>query len=125
MFAEILVCHLIGDYVLQTDWMAQNKKSPGNKGELAAFTHTVFYMLPFLTFCLVSDSVSNMNLHLSPLQLVLIALQHFLQDRTNFVVWFMKVKGSGQFVKDLAPWSIIVTDNVLHIIWMYFVITVL
>lgn len=102
-----ILAHFIGDYILQNDFVARNKKS----SSLVCAFHVFWYMLPFL-LC-----------GLSWLQLVLIAIQHFLQDRTEFVVWFMKAKGSGKFAQEpFAPWSIIVTDNILHIAWMWLVI---
>lgn len=38
-----LICHLVGDYVLQTDWMARNKTS--NFG--VALIHALVYASPF------------------------------------------------------------------------------
>jgi len=101
-----VLAHFIGDYLLQTDWMARKKKASW----LAALVHVGTYIIPFL-FC-----------GFVWWQLALIFLQHFLQDTTNFVVWFMKAKGSGKFAEPpMAPWSIIVTDNILHILWIAFV----
>ena len=39
-----LILHLIGDYLLQSDWMAQNK----TKCSKAAAAHAITYSLPFL-----------------------------------------------------------------------------
>lgn len=39
-----LILHLVGDYVTQSDWMAQNK----TKSTWAAFCHALVYSLPFL-----------------------------------------------------------------------------
>lgn len=38
-----LILHLVGDYVFQSDWMAQNK----TKSTWAAFWHATVYSLPF------------------------------------------------------------------------------
>lgn len=101
-----IFAHLIGDYLLQTDWMALNKK----QHTLPAVTHTAVYCLPFL-FC-----------SFVWWQIALIGIQHFIQDRTAFIVWLMRVKGSEQFAKGpCSPWSIIVTDNIVHILWIAFV----
>lgn len=103
-----IYAHLIGDYILQNDWMANNKK----KSSVACTIHVATYMLPFL-FC-----------GLSWWQFALIAGQHYLQDRTTFVTWFMARTGKtkdGFLAPPMAPWSIIVTDNVLHVLWMGFV----
>lgn len=40
-----LILHLVGDYVTQSDWMAQNK----TKAHWPAFCHALIYSLPFLT----------------------------------------------------------------------------
>lgn len=98
-----IYAHLIGDYILQNDWMALNKKTSTKH----CLVHIFCYMIPFL-WC-----------GLTPLQLFAIALQHFAIDRTNFVFWFMKVKGQEKFATGpCSPWSIIVLDNILHILWI-------
>jgi hypothetical protein len=98
-----IYAHLIGDFLIQTDWMAKGKK----ESTFICLVHVVIYMVPFL-FC-----------GFAWWQLGLIALQHFFQDRTNFVVWFMEVKGSAKFTQPpMAPWSIVLTDNILHILFI-------
>ena len=98
-----IYAHMIGDYLLQNDWMALNKK----KSSWVCAIHIAAYLLPFYFTGLLWW------------QIALIGLQHFLQDRTQFVVWLMKVKGSEQFGSGpCAPWSVIVTDNILHILFM-------
>jgi len=100
---NIYLAHLIGDYLMQNDWMALNKK----KSTRACIAHVVTYMIPFL---------------LTPLaiwQILLIGLQHYLIDRTQFVMWFMKAKGSEKFATGpCSPWSVIVVDNILHILFI-------
>jgi hypothetical protein len=52
-------------------------------------------------------------------QLALIAAQHFAQDRTAFVPWMMRAKGSAAFAQPpCGPWSVIMTDNILHVLFM-------
>jgi len=98
-----IYAHLIGDYLIQTDWMALGKK----RSSWICAVHVLTYLIPFL-FC-----------GLEWWQLALIGVEHFAQDRTGFVVWLMKVKGSAAFATGpCSPWSIIVTDNVLHVLWM-------
>jgi len=101
-----MYAHLIGDYLLQNDWMAKGKK--GNIW--IAMIHTITYMIPF-----IFTGVSSW-------QLTLIGCQHMFQDYSNFIVWLMKIKGSYKFSQPpMAPWSIIVTDNIIHILWIAFV----
>lgn len=98
-----IYAHLIGDYLIQTDWMANGKK----RLSWICAVHVLTYLLPFL---------------FTPLawwQLALIGAEHFAQDRTAFVPWLMRVKGSSAFAQPpCGPWSVIVTDNVLHILFM-------
>lgn len=98
-----ILAHLVGDYFLQTDWQAMGKK----RSSWICSVHVALYMLPFLFTGLVWW------------QLGLIAVQHWIQDRTGFVVWLMKIKGSGEFTKPpMGPWSIVLTDNIIHILWI-------
>ena len=100
-----LYAHFIGDYLLQNDWMALNKK----KEDFPCLVHVILYLLPFL-FCKMKWWI-----------LLAIGLHHYAQDRSNFIVWLMKIKGSKQFSEaPCAPWSIFLTDNIIHILWIAF-----
>lgn len=98
-----IYAHMIGDYILQNDWMARNKKF----NSLICFVHVFTYMIPFI----FTD--------LNPLQLILIATQHYIQDRTIIIAWFFKVtkKYQGMSGTDLF-WANVITDNVVHILFM-------
>lgn len=72
--ADQLVLHAIGDYCLQSDWMAITK----TKKSVAALAHIVTYTLPFLL------------LTQAPAALAFIAGTHFVIDRwrlARFVCW--------------------------------------
>jgi len=51
VFVVFAVCHLVGDYAVQTDWQALNKRgglgSPGDKRR-ALVTHVSTYTLTFV-----------------------------------------------------------------------------
>lgn len=101
-----IFAHLIGDYLIQNDWMATGKK----RSSWICAVHVLTYLIPFVFTPLAGW------------QIVAIGLQHFAQDRTGFVVWLMKAKGSAAFATGpCAPWSIILTDNIIHILWVAFV----
>lgn len=70
-----IVAHLIGDFLLQNDWMASNKKCRTSP----CIIHVLLYLIPFLFASL------------EWWQILLIGLQHFAQDRTNFVFWWIRV----------------------------------
>lgn len=104
---HFIYAHLVGDYLLQNDYMAKGKKN----SNLICTLHIVTYMLPFL-LC-----------NLSPIQFCLIAAQHWIQDRTNIILDFCKYTGKSDFIKSpMGPWSIIIVDNIFHILWMAFII---
>lgn len=114
--ADQLLCHMIGDYILQTDYMAQEK----TKKSLAAALHAGSYTLPFLF------------LTQSPMALAFIAITHFLIDRfrlAKYVCWaknqvapkawrYPLSEGSKFGYRDepfaLNIWLLIIADNTLH-----------
>lgn len=72
--ANQLICHAIGDYVLQSDWMATEK----TKRSVAALVHVLTYAIPFLF------------LRPSFLALAFIVGTHFIIDRwrlARYVCW--------------------------------------
>lgn len=72
-----LILHLIGDYVTQSDWMANNK----TKASFPAFCHALVYSLPFLFIG-------------SWLAVLVIFATHFAIDRWRlavYVVWLKNV----------------------------------
>ena len=123
--ADQLVAHAIGDYVLQSHWMATDK----TKRSFAAACHVVAYALPFLL------------LRPSAAALAVIVGTHFVIDRwrlARFVVWAKNIalgpwpghvgwnislprawEGSGYPEGTppwLATWLLIIVDNILHVV---------
>lgn len=74
--ADQLVLHAIGDYVLQSDWMAQNKA----RDNVAAAAHAFTYTLPF-AFLLPS-----------PEAIAVILVTHYLIDRYRLARHVNRVK---------------------------------
>lgn len=124
--ADQLVAHAVGDYILQSHWMATEK----TKQSFAATIHAVTYTLPFV---LITQS---------PAALTVIAGTHFLIDRfrlARFVVWLKNgpidfteygsiaddvtgwkpITATG-YPDDVPPWMsvwlLIAADNILHVI---------
>lgn len=112
--ADQILAHLVGDYILQSDWMANEK----TKRDIAAAAHALTYAVPFLF------------LTLDPQALAFIVGTHFIIDRwrlARFVVWAKNIPwqpwadcaGTG-YHKDrppfLAVWLLIIADNTLHLI---------
>lgn len=109
--ADQIVAHLVGDYILQSHWMATEKV----RNSIAAAVHAVTYTLPFAFITW------------SPLALALICGTHFIVDRwrlARFVVWAKNgargpVTATG-YTDDVPPWLavwlLIIADNILHIL---------
>lgn len=116
--AEAIACagfaHMVGDYVIQSDWMAQEK----TKRWWPAVAHGVSYGLPFV---LVTQSVAA---------LVVIVGTHILIDHwrlARHVVWFKNQLAPFAFRPPhtstgygpdsppwMAGWLLIIADNVIH-----------
>lgn len=99
-----IVGHLVGDYLLQNDWMAQNKKARIWPCVVHCTLWTVAVMF-----------LANWWVWWVPLVLF---GTHFIQDHTTIVAKWMRMIGQGKnFMQPpLAPWSFIVVDNVWHIL---------
>ena len=116
----LILCHFVGDYLLQSHWMATQK----TERWWPAIVHGVTYTLPFLF------------LTLSPLALFVIAGTHIVIDRyrlAKHVNWLrnqlgpkwsrpsfseaMENDGSSNTTPVwLATFLMFVTDNTIHIL---------
>lgn len=122
--ADQLVAHAIGDYVLQSDWMANEK----TKQHVAAAVHAFVYTLPFVLL------TGNPNEPKAWHALAIIMSTHFLIDRyrlARFVVFgknFLAPRTVWPTWADcaatgypsarppwLAVWLLIIADNILHV----------
>jgi len=112
--ALAIIGHLVGDYLLQNDWMALNKK----KQVLPLLVHVVLWTLSVIVF------TGWILLEWPKFMLVvsILAFTHAVQDHTDIVSKWMNLIGQKQFrTGPCAPWSIIVVDNVWHIVTLWFV----
>lgn len=94
VFAVFVVCHLVGDYLLQTDWQASNKRgglgsNPESRRALAS--HILTYTLAFVpAFVWLADEIGTT---LIPV-VALIAVPHWIQDDGRLLTLYIeKVKG--------------------------------
>lgn len=120
---EQLLAHLVGDYILQTSHMAEQKiKHIG----VAAY-HAFIYSLPFL---LITQS---------PAALAVIFGTHTIIDRYRLAAYVARFKNMAGDVKHwqdyttytgykeetpnwLSVWLVIVTDNTIHLLVNFFAI---
>lgn len=118
--ANQLISHAIGDYLIQSDWMANNK----TKSVFPALTHALSYAIPF--GCLTTPSLEA----LSVIIVTHFAIDHwrlarfvcfgknFFSPRSDWPTWNdCSITG---YPSDrpawLAVWLLIIADNILHVL---------
>lgn len=130
-----LILHLLGDYVLQSDWMAQNK----TKSTWAAFCHATVYSLPFAFIASLNAWLVIWITHLLidrfRLARYVVYAKNFLAPRSTDLGVTHSAAGSTHqwldwwhpwaecsatgYHKDtppfLAVWLLIACDNTLHL----------
>lgn len=138
--AAAIVGHCVGDFLLQTDWMAKNKKVPwpkredidpmdsppfaqwkydaavndGYTGTFSCFIHAFVY-----SFCVMLFTGWLWHPAVWLIWLV-VAVPHYLIDRTQFVKWYMNHAGQSSFAQPpMAPWSHVAVDNAFHLVCLY------
>jgi len=110
-----LILHLLGDYVFQNGWMADNK----TKKWLPAIVHGVVYSIPFLIFFGIGPFIP-------------ICLTHILIDRFRLIKYILKVRewnftnefgfkteGEGALPPFMWIWLMIIADNTIHLLINY------
>jgi len=113
---EQLILHLIGDYVTQSDWMAQQK----TKSTFAALCHATIYSLPFL---LIGNARAVFVIWVTHFLIDRFRLARYVVFAKNFMcprpwpVW-EDCKATGYPSASpawLAVWLMIAADNTLHL----------
>ncbi|MGD8625579.1 MAG: DUF3307 domain-containing protein [Anaerolineae bacterium] len=108
LFDWLLVGHLVGDFLLQTDGMARNK----SKSWPWMLRHVGLYML-LVTVVIVVYALSHpLSFWWIALALLLLSVTHVGLDRRRFTTWWMGVVG----IEPQHPWLGIVVDQVFHIL---------
>ncbi len=120
VLASAIVGHLVGDYLLQNDWMALNKK----KDAFPCAVHCALWTISVMMFAGWMHPVENeFDIWFNPIILVMLFTTHFIQDYTNIVkFWMTRINRQPKFVEPpMAPWSLIVVDNVWHILTIWII----
>jgi hypothetical protein len=108
-----LIGHLVGDYLFQNDWMALNKKS--FYGGLNCAVHCLLWTASVMLFA----GWVWCSWHTLVVWMILF-WTHYVQDRTNVIRAWMDLIGQNKFrTGQCAPWSMIVVDNVWHIVTIW------
>ena len=89
-FAAFVVCHLVGDYLLQTDWEARNKRGGlGSDPEArrALLSHIASYTLAFVPALIwLADDIGAWAVGIG----ALIAVPHMIQDDGRLLAIYLR-----------------------------------
>ena len=117
--SDQLLAHAIGDYVLQSDWMANEK----TKRSVAAFAHALVYSLTFTIFrpsygAFMVILGTHFVIDRWRLARFVVYAKNFLSPCSAWHTW-TDCAGTG-YHKDrpawLAVWLLIIADNVMHVL---------
>ncbi len=108
VFEVLLLGHVIGDWLLQNEWMALNKGSNWP----ALLSHVAVYHIVVGALLGLKMGFSYMPIY--PVVAVL-AVFHIILDRQHFVYWVMK---HLRIIVDREPerWLSVAVDQSLHIV---------
>ena len=117
VFIVFALSHLMGDFLLQTDWQAQNKAGgigPDHVARRALALHVATYTLAFVPALIwVADHVGAGALGIA----ALIAVPHFVQDDGRLIAAYVgRVKGPG--AREVGA-VMIGVDQALHMLALF------
>lgn len=117
VFAVFTVCHLVGDYLLQTDWQARNKAgglSADPIARRALLAHVATYTLAFVpAFIWLAEEIGAEVLVIA----AAIFVTHLVQDDRRLLARYVtQVKRHRGAADDLV---FIATDQSLHILTLF------
>lgn len=133
-----LIGHLVGDYILQNDWLAIGKK----KSTAICAIHAWIWTCCVCGFAGWPNWLAPLSTSHTNWVWTLLFITHLVQDRFNLIPWWMKLIGQNQFMKSdellrkecppieggkplyflrigLGPWSVIIVDNIFHILTIW------
>ena len=108
VFEVLLVGHVIGDWLLQTEWQALNK----GRNWRAMLAHVIVYHIVITLLLGLKMGFSHTPIY--PVILAL-AILHVIFDRQHFVRWVMRAL---RITVDREPqrWLSVAVDQSLHVV---------
>jgi hypothetical protein len=117
IFLVFLVCHVSGDFLLQTEWQATRKRGglgPDPEARRALLTHILTYTLAFVpAFVWLHDDLGPAVLAVA----LLISLPHLVQDDGRLLEGYMaRVKHVRATER---PMVAVAVDQALHLVALF------
>jgi Protein of unknown function (DUF3307) len=117
VFAVFVVSHLVGDYILQTDWQARNKRGglgPDPTARRALLAHVSTYTLAFVPALIwIAGEIGAAAVGIA----ALIFVPHLIQDDGRLLVAYIeRVKGmeAGANIQVVAA-----VDQSFHVVTLF------
>lgn len=104
LFPLLLAAHLLGDWVIQTDWQAANKTDSWRANQ----HHMIGYHLT-----LGGAAVLAAPLHLAAVIVAVSWVTHSVIDRRWPVKQLLRATGSARFAE--TTWGVLAADQALHL----------
>ena len=116
VFGVLVVCHLVGDFLFQTDWQARHKQGglgPDPLCRRALRHHVATYTLAFLpAFVWIGLEA---DIARAVLIAVVVAVPHWIQDDGRLLDAYMaRVKGLAQ----TSPGLRVAVDQSFHVVFL-------
>jgi len=117
IFEVLLMAHLIGDWLLQTEWQAKNKEY----NWMALVIHILIYHIIIVLALVIFFNFDKIML----LWIVLsMAVIHAILDRRKSVIWLMKtLRITAE--REPSGWLLIAVDQSLHLLLLGIVAQIL
>jgi Protein of unknown function (DUF3307) len=117
VFAAFVVCHLAGDYLLQTDWQARHKRAGLGRDPVARralFSHVTSYTLAFVPalIWMASDIGANVIWVAA-----LIFFPHLIQDDGRLLTSYMQLFKGGEVPDNTSVAAAV--DQSFHFITLF------
>ena len=117
IFAVFLVCHMAGDFLLQTDWQAVNKRgglSRNREARRALLSHVFVYTLVFIPAVIwIATEKSALAIAL----LAVVCIPHLVQDDARLLMtWNRIVKRTSVAPGDPVYMAI---DQGFHFVFLF------
>ena len=117
IFLVFVVCHLTGDFLLQTDWQALHKRgglSRNREARRALFSHVSVYTLCYVP-AVIWIAANSSTLAIALLAVVFIP-HLILDDARPVIAWNRRVKGGSPPPGDPVYMAI---DQSFHIVCLF------
>ena len=119
VFSVFLVCHLVGDYLVQTDWQAAHKRGglgPNRESRRALLAHITTYTLAFVPALIwLADEIGAWVIGVA----ALIALPHMVQDDGRLLERYIAFIKGEPATRNAAV--VAVVDQSFHIVVLFLI----